>query len=97
MPLASTGVGWGVTKPGHGLAFVRLNNKDAGIASAVFAHKGKHAPMLVLLGSTLPASLHQYIQTLKPRFKKEPTEEPYNHGFVIGREKSIPFDVQGND
>lgn len=91
----ATGFGWGVTKPGHGLTFVRTNQLDSAISSAPFAHLGKHAPMLVLSSSELTPAMHEYLGSLQPKFQKEPTEGPYNHAFVIGTEKSIPFTVQG--
>lgn len=69
-----TQFGWGVTKLGHGL--VRLDNIDAAISSAAFAHFGKHAPMLVLQGTNLSQPLHQYLMSLQPKFEKEPTEGP---------------------
>jgi hypothetical protein len=90
-----TGFGWGVTEPGHGLTFVKSGSLDTAIASASFAHLGKHAPMLVLEGNDLSAALQQYLTSLQPGYEKEPTEGPYNHAYLIGSEKSVPFAVQG--
>ncbi|WP_051271260.1 ArsR family transcriptional regulator [Shimazuella kribbensis] len=92
---ASTGFGWGVNQPGHGLTFVKTDQVDAGIASAPFAHLGKHAPMLLLQETELSSLIHGYLMGLQPKYKTEPTEGPYNHGFIIGTEKSIPFSSQG--
>ncbi|RAL22716.1 cell wall-binding repeat-containing protein [Thermoflavimicrobium daqui] len=92
---STTGFGWGITKPGHGFTFNRVNRVDAAIASAPFAHLGKHAPMLLLQGAELSNPLHKYLMSLQPKYKKEPTEGPYSHAFLIGTEKSIPFSTQG--
>lgn len=90
-----TDFGWGVDEPGHGLAFNNLDNLDAAIASAPFAHMGKHAPMLVLSGHTLSMPLRDYLASIKPEYNKEPTEGPYNHAVIIGSTKAIPFSTQG--
>ncbi|TCS94987.1 cell wall-binding repeat-containing protein [Hazenella coriacea] len=90
-----TGFGWGVTQPGHGLTFNRTDRVDQAIVSAPFAHLGKHTPMVLLQGTELSTPLHEYLMSLQPKFKKEPTEGPYNHAYVIGTEKSIPFSTQG--
>lgn len=91
----TTGFGWGVTEPGHGFTFNRVNNIDAAIATAAFAHLGKHAPMLLLDGEELSGKLHEYLMGIQPKFKDDPTVGPYNHGFVIGTDKTIPFTTQG--
>lgn len=91
----STKFGWGVTDPGHGLTFNRTDNVDAAIASAPFSHMGKHAPMLLLDKEALSEPIHQYLMSLQPTFEDDPTVGPYNHAYVIGSEKTIPFTTQG--
>lgn len=91
----STKFGWGITEPGHGLTFNRMGNIESAIASAPFAHMGKHAPMLLLEKETLSEPMHKYLMSLQPTFKDDPTVGPYNHAFIIGSENTIPFTTQG--
>lgn len=91
----ATQFGWGITQPGHGLTFHRLSNIDSSISSAAFAHLGKHAPMLILEKSYLSEPLKKYIISLQPSFTKDPKEGPYNHAYLIGTVKTIPFTTQG--
>lgn len=90
-----TKFGWGVTEPGHGLTFVRLSSIETILPTAAFAHLGKHAPLLVMQKAELTAAQHEYLMSLQPKFTDDPTIGPYNHAYVIGSEKSIPFDTQG--
>jgi hypothetical protein len=91
----STRFGWGITQPGHGFVFVRVDQPDTAIVSAAFSHLGKHAPMLVLQRKDLSPIIHQYLKSVQPKYKEEPTEGPYNHGYLVGTERSIPFSTQG--
>lgn len=91
----STKFGWGVTNPGHGLTFNRTDHVESAIVSAPFSHMGKHAPMLLLDQDKLSEPMHHYLMSLQPKFKDDPTVGPYNHAFMIGSEKMIPFTTQG--
>lgn len=90
-----TGFGWGVIEPGHGLTFARLSNVEALLPTAAFAHLGKHAPLITLQNTELSPAQHQYLMSIQPKFKDDPTVGPYNHAYLIGSEKSIPFQTQG--
>jgi len=87
--------GWGITKPGHGFVFSRLSNVDSTIAGAPFSHLGKHAPLLLMESSQLTPVLHEYLMSVQPTFEEDPTVGPFNHAFLIGSEKTIPFSTQG--
>ncbi|KHF40001.1 hypothetical protein [Halalkalibacter okhensis] len=87
--------GWGITSPGHGLVFVSTEIPELAIAAAPFAHLGKHAPMVWLEAGELTESLYKYLAKLKPAFETDPTEGPYNHGYLIGSLDLIPFQTQG--
>lgn len=91
----SSKFGWGITEPGHGLTFNLLSNPEAAIASAPFAHLGKHAPMLIMEQPNLSDTMMDYIASLQPSFKDDPTVGPYNHAFLIGSGDAIPFSTQG--
>jgi len=90
-----THFGWGITEPGHGFVFSRLSNVDSAIAGAPFSHLGKHAPLLLMESSRLSPALHEYLMSVQPTFEEDPTVGPFNHAFLIGSEKSIPFSTQG--
>lgn len=90
-----SGFGWGITQPGHGFVFSSTNTPELAIAAAPFAHLGKHAPLIWLDTGEMTEELYQYMASVKPAYDKEPTEGPYNHGYVIGTFTSIPFTTQG--
>ncbi|MGO4886542.1 cell wall-binding repeat-containing protein [Anaerobacillus sp. MEB173] len=90
-----TNFGWGIDSPGHGLVFVSTTTPELAIAGAPFAHLGKHAPMVLLENGELTTEVYQYLGSLKPTFKDEPTEGPYNHGYVLGSEDIISYRTQG--
>jgi len=91
-----TGFGWGITSPGHGLVLANAANVKEAIPTASFAHRGKHAPLLLTEQEQAPKQLHDYLTTLKPRYKKEPTEGPYNHLFIVGDQKWVSTEQQGD-
>ena len=90
-----TGFGWGVNKPGHGLVMVSTEVPELAITAAPFAHLGKHAPMVWLHDGVFTGTMHEYLELLKPMFEHDPTEGPYNHGYLIGNEALVSFQVQG--
>ncbi|WNF39092.1 cell wall-binding repeat-containing protein [Bacillaceae bacterium IKA-2] len=90
-----TNFGWGITSPGHGIVMVPTSNTELAIASAPFAHLGKHAPMVWLEGGEFTEEMHEYLAILKPMFENDPTEGPYNHVYLIGSEQLVSFKTQG--
>ncbi|MCD8502554.1 MAG: YgdI/YgdR family lipoprotein [Bacillaceae bacterium] len=87
--------GWGVNKPGHGLVMVSNDIPELAITAAPFAHLGKHAPMVWLENGEFTEQMHEYLALLKPTFKHDPTEGPYNHAYLIGNENLVSFQTQG--
>lgn len=90
-----TGFGWGITNPGHGFVFSSTTTPELAIAAAPFAHLGKHAPLLWLDKGEVTSELYQYMDSVKPAYVEEPTEGPYNHGYVVGSFNNVSFQVQG--
>ncbi|MFC0471493.1 cell wall-binding repeat-containing protein [Halalkalibacter kiskunsagensis] len=90
-----TDFGWGITDPGHGFVFSSTSTPDLAIAAAPFAHLGKHAPIIWLEDGEITSELYEYIASVKPAFSKDPTEGPYNHGYVVGTFANISFMTQG--
>lgn len=87
--------GWGLTEPGHGVSFVSSKTPELAIAAAPFLHRGKHAPLIWLENGQVTEPVYNFLATIKPTFKDDPTTGPYNHGFVIGGQEAISFESQG--
>jgi len=90
-----TGFGWGLTEPGHGISFISTNTPELALGAAPFSHLGKHAPVLFLENGEVNEAMYEFLATIKPTFKKEPSNGPYNHGFLIGSEATISYQTQG--
>lgn len=90
-----TGFGWGITEPGHGLALVSTSTPNLALVAGPFAHKGKHAPMILLDNGQLTKELYSFLAKIKPTFEKDPTTGPYNHAYLIGNFNKISFQTQG--
>ncbi|MFL0491946.1 ArsR family transcriptional regulator [Bacillus sp. AFS054943] len=90
-----TKFGWGFTKPGHGLSFVSSTTPDLAVAGAPFSHMGKHAPVVLLEEGKASQPVYDFLATIQPKFKDDPTLGPYNHGFLLGSTSDISFETQG--
>jgi hypothetical protein len=82
--------------PGHGLLLVSKSQTKECISTVAFAHRGKHAPLLITDSDKAPQELLDYLKQLKPRFVKAPTEGPYTHLFIAGDNPWISQAQQGN-
>nr|WP_275900216.1 cell wall-binding repeat-containing protein [Bacillus wiedmannii] len=90
-----TKFGWGFTKPGHGLSFVSSKTPDLAVAGAPFSHMGKHAPVVLLEEGKASQPVYEFLASIQPKFKDDPTLGPYNHGFLLGSTSDISFETQG--
>ncbi|WP_395761152.1 cell wall-binding repeat-containing protein [Bacillus sp. 3G2] len=90
-----TKFGWGFTKPGHGLSFVSSKTPDLAVAGAPFSHMGKHAPVVLLGEGKASQPVYDFLASIQPKFKDDPTLGPYNHGFLLGSTSDISFETQG--
>ncbi|WP_026690443.1 hypothetical protein [Alteribacter aurantiacus] len=90
-----TNFGWGITEPGHGLTFSSTSTPELAIPGSPLAHLGKHAPMIWLEDGEMTDPVYEYLAQMKPTFEDDPTEGPYNHGYVFGSTDAIAFSVQG--
>lgn len=90
-----TKFGWGFTKPGHGVSFVSNKTLDLAVAGAPFSHMGKHAPVIFLEEGEASRPVYDFLATIQPKFKDDPTLGPYNHGFLLGSTSDISFETQG--
>lgn len=92
---STTGFGWGITTPGHNFSFINKNSVALALAAGPFSHLGKHAPLLWTDKDKLPDSVMSYVMSVKPKYKKEPTEGPYNHAWLTGSEDVLSAEAQG--
>ncbi len=90
-----TKVGWGLARPGHGLSFVSTVTPELAIVASPFSHLGKHAPLIWLEEGKVTDPIDDLLSILKPTFKDDPTEGPFNHAYIIGTLHEIDFSTQG--
>lgn len=90
-----TGFGWGITEPGHGMTLVSTSTPELATAAGPFAHKGKHGPMIFLEDGKVTQDTDSFFNMLKPTYTTDPTQGPYNHAFLFGNLKAVPYSTQG--
>jgi len=84
--------GWGVSEPGHGLAFADATRPFDAPAAAILSATGDYAPLLLLEGATgaIPPLLNSYLSNIQPAApQSQPVRGVYNHGWLIGDERAI--------
>src|SRR4051812_8953525 len=89
--------GWGITDPGHGLAFANTRRPQDAAAAAPLAASGTYAPLLVLTDAgALPAPLQNYLLDIQPGYNadSDPTRGVNSHGWMIGDETAVSAAVQ---
>lgn len=86
--------GWNRTeKEGHAFTFTSILSPFDSVSGALFAHLGKHTPLLVVSRDRLPEVTKNYIEWVKPEPKPEP-HPPFMHGWVVGCENVISYNTQ---
>ncbi|MDK8182827.1 cell wall-binding repeat-containing protein [Paenibacillus sp. UMB4589-SE434] len=91
----NTGFGWGIMTPGHNFSLALGNDPLLIAAAAPFAHKGKHAPLLLTDGGQIPPVLRQYLEGVRPTYDRTPAEGPYNAAWLLGTASSLTPALQG--
>jgi ell wall binding domain 2 (CWB2) len=89
--------GWGVSEPGHGLAFADTTRPFDAPAAAILSATGDYAPLLLLEGATgtIPPLLSSYLSNIQPAApQSQPVRGVYNHGWLIGDERAISATTQ---
>ena len=56
---------------------------------------GKHAPVVLLEEGKASQPVYDFLASIQPKFKDDPTLGPYNHGFLLGSTSDISFETQG--
>lgn len=86
--------GWGRTeREGHAFTFTSILNPFDSVSASLFAHLGKHTPILVVAKEKLPDATKNYIESVKPMPLPEP-HPPFMHGWVVGCYNVISTDTQ---
>jgi hypothetical protein len=90
-----TEFGWGRDyRGGHAFTFGTLDRSMEAISGALFAHMGKHTPLLLTKKDMVPSEVEQYIKSVKPIPPKDMPRPPFMHGFILGDTTSISYDAQ---
>lgn len=91
-----TKLGWNRNKNGHGDAFTFTNIErwDLAMAAVAFAHQGKHTPLLLIGSESIPDSVLNYLEYLKPQLNSMHPMPPFMHGFILGSQDTISYESQ---
>lgn len=90
-----TKFGWGRNyREGHAFTFGTLSNPMAIISGVILAHMGKHSPLLLIEKDSVPQSVINYLQSIKPLPPKGMPRPPFMHGFILGNTSQITYNVQ---
>jgi hypothetical protein len=84
--------GWGIHEAGHGLVFANIADPLYAPAAAPLSSHGDYGPLLLLESSALlPPPLVEYLSDIEPGYTNTvpPVREVYNHGWLLGDERSI--------
>jgi putative cell wall-binding protein len=87
--------GWGRNyRDGHAFTLGTLSNAEQIIPSIVFAHMGKHTPLLLIKENMVPGSVEKYIKEVKPEPPKDMPKPPFMHGYILGCTNQISYSAQ---
>ena len=87
--------GWGVIDPGHGLVFARADRPLDAAAAALLSASGTYGPLILLSNADrLDAPTNEYLLDIQPGYRTDPVRGVYNHGWIVGDDKSISVGVQ---
>jgi putative cell wall-binding protein len=90
-----TEFGWGRDyREGHAFTFGTLSDPMDIIPGVVFAHMGKHTPLLLIKDNCVPQVVEKYIEAVKPIPPKDMPRPPFMHGFILGNVDDITYDTQ---
>lgn len=88
--------GWAVTSGGHGYVFVNAGQPLAAAAAAPLSGSGQYGPLLLVDdGATLPTQDSNDLLNNASGYNQEgPTAAVYNHGWIIGDQRSVSGSAQ---
>lgn len=85
--------GWGIQEEGHNYTFANPANLMASVPAAILGHLGKHGPMLLVPGDSVPGVVAEYLAKVRPEAER-PAVQQLNWGWVIGDSRAITAPVQ---
>lgn len=85
--------GWGIAQAGHNFIIGNPDDLLAIIPAVLLGHMGKHGPVLLVRQNEVPESVARYLEMVRP-FASGPTATIRNHGWIIGDEAHLSWDVQ---
>jgi hypothetical protein len=89
------GFGWGVVDPGHGVVFANPSQPLTAAAAAPLSSSGSYGPLLLTdAAGALPDTVVQFLLDIQPGYDTDPVRGVYNHGWLIGDERTIGADTQ---
>lgn len=87
--------GWGIAEPGHNFTFVNPADWQEAAPAAIFSHRGKHGPILLVQPDRVPEPVARYLtQTVTPA-RNAVYDQLFNHGTIVGGTTQISGTVQG--
>ena len=81
-------------KEGHAFSFGTINKPMEIVTSVILAHMGKHSPLLLIRGDSVPEVTSSYLKEVKPMPPKNMPRPPFMHGFILGNTTDITFGTQ---
>jgi len=92
---SETEFGWGRDyKEGHAFTFGSIHQPMDIIAGVIFAHMGKHTPLLLIENDKVPAVVEKYIKSVKAMPPNNMPRPPFMHGFILGDISNISYTAQ---
>lgn len=86
--------GWDRTeREGHAFTFTSILSSFDSVSGSLFAHLGKHTPILVVSKEKLPDATKNYIESVKPIPLPEP-HPPFMQGWVVGCDNVLSTETQ---
>lgn len=86
--------GWNInTKDGWAFCFGTPYNWAYNLSACIFAHLGKHSPLLYIEPFRIPKATSEYILSVKP-VEKHPPKPGFMHGFILGDFQQISTNMQ---
>ena len=85
--------GWGISQAGHNFIVGSADDLLGVIPAAVLGHMGKHGPMLLVDRDSVPTSVAEYLEMVRP-YPSGPRETVLNHAWIIGDTSRLSWGVQ---
>lgn len=86
--------GWNITeRNGWSFCFGLPDNWANNLSACIFAHLGKHSPLLFVERDFVPLNTRQYILSLNLK-EKHPPKPPFMHGYVLDDLYNITHNTQ---